>query len=167
MKKDSNADVLATVAIILFSVSPSEICNERTASLLGWMNGARQSSMTAENLVHSAQLLQWYKYGFGEGNYSHTSTANVRVSDIDLSSKSTVTLLAPTLMDLLNDKNAAPSSADTEALERMLFDQDDPFDLDESDCVNDTIESAPAHEEPTETPFICRSSVQWAVAKFV
>ncbi|CAK5274220.1 unnamed protein product [Mycena citricolor] len=167
VKKDSNADVLATVAIILFSISPSEICDERTASLLGWMNAARRSSMTAENLVHSAQLSQWYKHGLSEGNYQHTSTANIRVSNVDLSTETTVTLSAPTLMDLLNDQNVDPTVEDQEALEKMLFEQEDPFDLDECDRVDSTVNSEPAHVAPTQTPFITRMSTRWAVTDFV
>ncbi|CAK5284615.1 unnamed protein product [Mycena citricolor] len=167
LKHDSNADVLATVAIVLFSISPSEICDERTASLLGWTNSARRSSMTPKNLVYSAQLSQWYKNGFTEGEYQHTSTAHVCVSNVDLSTESDVTLSAPTLMDLLNDVNIDPSTEDQEALEKMLFEQEDPYDLEESDRVDNNVISESAHTNPTPTPFITRSSSRWAVADFV
>ncbi|KAJ6628293.1 hypothetical protein B0H10DRAFT_2428877, partial [Mycena sp. CBHHK59/15] len=94
---------------------PAELCDERTVSLMGWINAAHRSSMTPEHLIASAQLAQWYKFGLTEGNYKHTATANVKVSDVG--SSSTV-LSAPSLLDLLNDENIGPETVDQDALEK-------------------------------------------------
>ncbi|KAK7057889.1 ribonuclease H-like domain-containing protein [Favolaschia claudopus] len=145
LQRDSNADVLATVAIIVFSIMPSELCDERTASLLGWINAARRSSMTPEHLIATAQLSQWYKFGLTEGNYTHSAAANVKVSDVGSSSTVAST---PSLLDLLNDDNVAPQDVDREALEQALFNQPDPYDL-------------------AETERVIRSSNRWAVEDFV
>ncbi|KAJ7853279.1 hypothetical protein B0H14DRAFT_2580442 [Mycena olivaceomarginata] len=178
VSRDSNADVLSvshfaalqpteqadksvqTVAIIIFSIMPSELCDERTVSLLGWINAARRSSLTPEHLIACAQLLQWYKFGLSEGNYTHRATANVRVSDV--SSSSTV-LSTPSLFDLLNDTDIAPQDVDREALEKSLFDQPDPYDLDETDRVNAAISA----DQPDAPPSVQRSSTRWAVADYV
>ncbi|KAF9470487.1 hypothetical protein BDN70DRAFT_902068 [Pholiota conissans] len=64
LSRDSNANQLAKVAIKLFSISPSEICDERTASHLGWFNTARRSSMMPENLVTATKLYDYYVNGF-------------------------------------------------------------------------------------------------------
>ncbi|KAJ7062715.1 ribonuclease H-like domain-containing protein [Mycena amicta] len=155
-RQDSNADILGLVAIIVFSIMPSEICDERTASLLGWINAARRSSMSPEHLIACAQLSQYYKNGFTEGNYTHQSTANVKVSD--LGGAPVAVLSAPTLMDLLNEENVAPNAADREALEKALLEQQDPFDLEETERFDATIDA---------DTFVTRSSSRWGVAEFV
>jgi hypothetical protein len=40
------------------------------------------------------------------------------------------------LFDLLNDTDIAPQDVDREVLEKSLFDQPDPYDLDETNRVN-------------------------------
>lgn len=138
---------------------PSELCDERTASLLGWINAARRSSLTPEHLIACAQLSQWYKFGLTEGDYKHCATANVKVSQVG--SSSTV-LSTPSLLDLLNDDDVAPQDVDQEALEKALFDQPDPYDLDETDRVDTTISS-----DANVVPRVQRSATHWAVADFV
>ncbi|KAJ6576391.1 hypothetical protein B0H10DRAFT_1963463 [Mycena sp. CBHHK59/15] len=118
---------------------PSELCDERKVSFLGWINAARRSSMTPEHLIATAQLSQWYKFGLTEGNYTHSATANVKVSAVG--SSSTV-LSTPSLLDLLNDNDVAPQDVDREALEQALFNQPDPYDLAETDRVDNTISSS-------------------------
>ncbi|KAJ6613402.1 hypothetical protein B0H10DRAFT_2436507 [Mycena sp. CBHHK59/15] len=143
LRRDSNADVLATIAIIIFSIMPSELCDERTASLLGWINAARRSSLTPEHLIASAQLSQWYKFGLTEGNYTHSATGNVKVSDVG---SSYTVLSAPSLLDLLNDDDVSPQDVDREVLEQALFNQPDPYDLNETDRVDSTISADPIQE---------------------
>ncbi|KAJ7838802.1 hypothetical protein B0H14DRAFT_2588415 [Mycena olivaceomarginata] len=95
---------------------PSELCDERTASLLGWINAARRSSMTPEHLMYcDSQLSQWNKFGLTEGNYTHSATANVKVSAVG--SPSTIPS-TPSLLGLLNNDNVAPQEGDREALDR-------------------------------------------------
>ncbi|KAK7029203.1 hypothetical protein R3P38DRAFT_3516264 [Favolaschia claudopus] len=151
LQRDSNADILATVAIIVFSIMPSELCDERTASLLG--------SMTPEHLIATAQLSQWYKFGLTEGNYTHSAAANVKVSDVGSSSTVAST---PSLLDLLNDDDVAPQDVDREALEQALFNQPDPYDLAETDRVDSSINS---NTLPVAT--VIRSSTHWAVEDFI
>ncbi|KAJ7748145.1 hypothetical protein B0H14DRAFT_3604380 [Mycena olivaceomarginata] len=165
LRRDSNADVLVvrlpfpSVAVIIFSIMPSELCDERTASLLGWINAARRSSMMPEHLIATAQLSQWYKFGLTEGNYTHSATANVKVSAVG--SPSTI-LSTPSLLDLLNDDNVAPQEGDREALEQALFNQPDPYDLGETDRVEKTISSG-----LDAMPRVIRSATHWAVEEYV
>ncbi|KAJ7874180.1 hypothetical protein B0H14DRAFT_2569361 [Mycena olivaceomarginata] len=63
-------------------------------------------------------------------------TANVKVSAVG--SSSTI-LSTPSLLDLLNDDNVAPQDVDREALEQALFNQPDPYDLAETDRMDNTI----------------------------
>ena len=44
------------VAIKLFSVSPSEMCDERTASKLSAFNTAKRNGLTGPNIIRMAQL---------------------------------------------------------------------------------------------------------------
>ncbi|KAJ6489144.1 hypothetical protein DFH09DRAFT_1105493 [Mycena vulgaris] len=59
---------------------------------------------------------------------------NCRLGYCYRGSSSTV-LSAPSLLDLLNDDNIAPQDVDRKALEKALFEQPDPHDLDETDRV--------------------------------
>ncbi|KAH9940354.1 uncharacterized protein BXZ73DRAFT_98797 [Epithele typhae] len=161
----SGANVIALVAKIVFSIMPSEICDERMASLLGWMNSARRSSIAPENLVACAQLSQWYKFGLTEGSYKPAT--KVRVSKAAVSSQSTL-LSAPTLMDLVNEEDINPQDVDREALEEALFNQPDPYDLEETARMNATISSDPTRESHL-VPFqvTTRTSTRWAITDYV
>lgn len=112
--------------------------------------------MTPEHLIACAQLSQWYKFGLTEGNYVHTATANVKVSEVG--STSTI-LSAPTLLDLLNDDDVAPQDVDREALEKALFDVADPYDLDETARIDAAISAS--------APVVLRSTTHWAVAEYI
>ena len=121
------------VAVKIFSISPSEICDERTASCLGWFNAARRSSMTPEHLVNSAKLYDFYVNGFTDGTSTHT--ARVHLSKVAPSSSSAPAIhSAPSLMDLLNSDNVEPQ--DTAAMEELWFNNPDPYDLAEADRIH-------------------------------
>ena len=147
------------IAKFLFSIMLSELCDERTASLLGWINAARRSSMTPEHLIATAQLPQWYRFGLTEGEYKHRATANVKVSAVG--SSSTI-LSTPSLMDLLNDEDVSPQDVNREALEQALFNQPDLYDLSETDRVDNAISA-----EPGPVPMVVRSATHWAVEEFI
>jgi hypothetical protein len=66
-------------------------------------------------------------------------------------------------LDLLNDNDISPQDVDREALEKALFDRPDPYDLDETTRVDETISAEPASNEPR----VHRSSTLWAVADYV
>ncbi|KAJ6596755.1 hypothetical protein B0H10DRAFT_2232196 [Mycena sp. CBHHK59/15] len=111
--------------------------------------------MTPEHLIGMAQLSQWYKFGLNEGDYKHRATANVKVSNVG--SSSTV-LSMPSLLDLLNDNNIAPQDVNREALEKVIFDRPDPYDLDETDHIDAAILGVPR---------VQWSLTHWAVAEYV
>ncbi|KAJ7887647.1 hypothetical protein B0H14DRAFT_3721439 [Mycena olivaceomarginata] len=135
---------------------PSELCDERTVSLMVWINAARQSSMTLEHLIACTQLAQWFKFGLTEGNYKHKATGNVRVLDVG---SSLTVLSTPSLLDLPNDNNIGPETVDQDALEKALFDQPNPYNLTQTDCVDTTIS--------TSEPGVHHSLTLWAVAEYV
>ncbi|KAJ7635873.1 hypothetical protein B0H17DRAFT_1217242 [Mycena rosella] len=117
---------------------PSEIYDERTVSLMGWIDSARRSSMTPEHLIACAQLVQWFKFGLTKGSYTHKAMAKVKVSNIG---SSTMVLSTPSLLDLLNDDSIVPQ--DTER-------------------VDETISI-----DPTTVPRVQHSAMRWAVADYV
>jgi hypothetical protein len=179
--KDSNASVLGVinsslyffltlnmlmfyfqiVAIKVFSIMPSEICDERTASRLGWFNSARRSSMTADDLVDCAKLYDYYTYGYTDKPPAFSRPhAFVHVPEASQTPTATSAVRsAPTLLDLLHDTNmdmAAPTTtADHEALEELWFNPTDPYDLEEADrCALDV-------------PAVVRSTERFKIADYV
>ncbi|KAJ7794610.1 hypothetical protein B0H14DRAFT_2621746 [Mycena olivaceomarginata] len=62
LARDSNVKILGALAIKVFSIMPSEICDERTASRLGRFNSARTASMAPDSLVECAKLYDYYTY---------------------------------------------------------------------------------------------------------
>ncbi|KAJ7251942.1 hypothetical protein C8J57DRAFT_1520263 [Mycena rebaudengoi] len=60
--KDSNAYILALLGIKLFSVVPSEMCDERTASKLTATDTAKRNNLGPENLIRCAQLNQYWRF---------------------------------------------------------------------------------------------------------
>ncbi|KAF7344297.1 Zinc finger bed domain-containing protein 1-like [Mycena venus] len=134
LPNDSNATQIGRIAVKIFSIMPSEICDERTASRLGWFNAARRSSILPENLVDCSRLYDYYTNGIGEGNYSHE--ACVVLDEVISPSGTTQLRSAPSLMDLINEENISPSTVDKDALEELLFNHPDPYDLAESDRLD-------------------------------
>ncbi|KAJ7475427.1 hypothetical protein B0H11DRAFT_1321017 [Mycena galericulata] len=124
LSTDSNAQQIGKIAVKIFSILPSEICDERTASRLGWFNAARRASMLPENLIGCARLFDFYTNGISEGEYSHE--AHVQLNEVLTPAGTTLTKSAPSLMDLLNEDNISPSTIDKEALEELLFNHPDP-----------------------------------------
>ncbi|KAF8149065.1 hypothetical protein B0H34DRAFT_802591 [Crassisporium funariophilum] len=134
---DSNARLISQIAIKLFSISPSEICDERTASRLGWYNAARRSSITPEHLIDSTKLYDFYMNGFDEGKYTHTARVHLKpVNPGSTSSTNPHVRSAPSLMDLVNADDIEPASVDIAAEEQQLFNHPDPYDLAETDRVD-------------------------------
>ncbi|KAF7980497.1 hypothetical protein HWV62_37998 [Athelia sp. TMB] len=139
--KDSNASVLAILAIKLFSVSPSEMCDERTASKMSAFNTAKRNGLSPTHIVHLAQLQQHWTYGFEDPTYTHT--ASLRLPKANPSSA--IHLPAPTLQDLLN-----PTAAD----EDLLFNHPDPYG---AEFLNDGDESDSDEDTSTSPPIVTRS----------
>ncbi|KAF8146575.1 hypothetical protein K438DRAFT_1990481 [Mycena galopus ATCC 62051] len=157
---DSNAKQISRIAIKLFSILPSEICDERTASRLGWFNAARRSSILPENLVGCAQLYDFYTNGLSEGNYTHM--AHVALSEVfSPAPGTTLNRSAPTLMDLIHEENVCPSAVDKDALEELLFNHPDPYDLAETDRINFSDPSTLIN------PAVTRSTTTFAISEYV
>jgi hypothetical protein len=92
------------------------MCDERTASRLAAFNSAKRNGLSAENLIHMAQLHDYWTYGLDAPKSTHTATLH-----LPMSTPSHVHLPAPTLQDLMN-----PSSASDE-VEEPSFICDDPY----------------------------------------
>ena len=68
---------LQLLGIKLFSVSPSEMCDERTASKLANFNSAKRNGLSAQNLKYMAQLHDWWTYGLNAPTYTHTANLHL------------------------------------------------------------------------------------------
>ena len=112
---------------------PSEICDEHTASRLGWFNAARRSSILPENLVSCAQLYDYYTNGISEVDYTHQ--AHVVLDEV-LIATGTQSRSAQSLMDLIHEENISPSTVDQEAIDELLFNHPDPYDIAETERLN-------------------------------
>ena len=126
LAKDSGARILAVsdkfsiqssqklktsqiVAIKLFSVSPSEICDERTASKLSAFSTAKWNGLTGPNIIRMAQLQQYWNHGFSNPNYNHKARLTIPRSQTH---PTTIALPPPTLQDLLNPTPSMDDSDD-------------------------------------------------------
>ena len=145
------------IAIKLFSISPSEICDEHTASCLGWFNAAHPSSLTPEHLIDSTKLYDFYVNGFNEGKYTHTAQIHLTpVIQPNNTSANPTVFSAPLLMDLLNAENIEPADVDITGQEQQLFNHPDPYDLEEAECVDEALR-----------PTVIRSSFSFNIAKYI
>ncbi|KAJ7342943.1 hypothetical protein DFH08DRAFT_1011486 [Mycena albidolilacea] len=143
---------------------PPTICQgpmQQTSSFDG------QSDCHLSINVYIPPPMTWYKFGLTEGNYTHSATANVKVSAVGSSS----TILSPSLLDLLNDDDVAPQDIDRETVEQALFNQPDPqtdcsfedrldssLDLADTDRVDNAISSS-----ADTIPSVIGSFTHWAV----
>ncbi|KAJ6568148.1 hypothetical protein B0H10DRAFT_2238285 [Mycena sp. CBHHK59/15] len=106
--------------------------------------------------IACARLYDYYTNGISEGAYSHE--AHVVLSEVLApTAGTTLTKSAPSLMDLIHEVNVSPSEIDKEALEELLFQHPDPYDLAETERV-DLSDPRPA---------MARSSTVFAVADYV
>jgi hypothetical protein len=134
------------------------MCDERTASRLGWFNAARRSSINPENLIDSAKLYDYYVNGLNDSS-KYTHTARVHLSKPGSSSRTSsapATHSAPTLMDLVNADNIEPQEVDMSALEEQWFNHPDPYDLSETERVDEELQAT-----------IIRTSQRFDVADYV
>jgi hypothetical protein len=118
------------VAIKLFSVSPSEMCDERTASKLSAFNTAKRNGLTGPNIIRMAQLQQYWNHGFNNPNYNHKARLTIPKSQTH---PTTIILPPPTLQDLLNpvdgpgdsDHLSSPTTTTAEEMYGAMFDEGD------------------------------------------
>ena len=131
------------ITIKMFSISLSEICDERTTSCLGWFNATRRSCITPKNLIDSAKLYDYYVNGFNDSSKS-AHTARVHLSKSGPSShisSAPATHSAPTLMDLVHADNVEPQDADISVLEEQWFNHPDLYDLSETEHVDEELQA--------------------------
>ncbi|KAJ6461200.1 hypothetical protein DFH09DRAFT_1348149 [Mycena vulgaris] len=145
-QNNPDASQLAKLGIKLFSVSASEMCDERTASKMGMWSTAKRNGLGPFSIIDMGILEKYWKYGFNSGNvYTHTARLNLDQYDIEAGPPRT--LPVPTLQDLLN-----PIPMATDPSEDSLFNNPDPYghvalDEDEESDAED-VEMAEADPSP-------------------
>ncbi|KAE9389124.1 hypothetical protein BT96DRAFT_1025171 [Gymnopus androsaceus JB14] len=61
LQRDSNASIIAVLAIKIFSILVNSMMDERTNSNLTWFNSALRGNQTVETLIDMIQIGQWYR----------------------------------------------------------------------------------------------------------
>ena len=79
----------------MFSVSPSEMCDEHTASRLSTFNSTKCNDLSTENLVNMAQLHDHWAYGLKSPTYMHIASLILTKLKAFTSKKPFVFLLLP------------------------------------------------------------------------
>jgi hypothetical protein len=115
--------------------------------------------MLPENLIGCARLYDFYTNGISEGEYTHE--AHVVLNEVISPAGTIQNRSAPSLMDLLNEENISPSTVDKEALEELLFNHPDPYDLAETDRLN--------LNDPLEAtgPAVTRTQTVFAISEYI
>ncbi|KAJ7107388.1 hypothetical protein C8R44DRAFT_885404 [Mycena epipterygia] len=117
-----DATQIAKLGIKLFSVSPSEMCDERTASKMAAWSTAKRNGLGPDNIINMGILEKYWKYGFSTSNiYTHTSCLSLDTLD-GTTPPPTKIPPAPTLQDLLNPIPLTPNPS-----EATLFNNPDPY----------------------------------------
>ena len=113
------------------------MCDEHTASKMSAFNTAKRNGLTGPNIIHMAQLQQYWNHGFSDSNYNHKARLTIPKSQTH---PTMIVLPSPTLQDLLNpapDMNgsgdvnddmseSAPTSSSTaEEMYGAVFDEGD------------------------------------------
>ena len=96
--------------------------------------------MTPEHLVDSAKLYDYYVNGFDDGKYSHRARVHLPTIPTSVTTSAPIVYSAPTILDLLNTENVEPSDVDIAAIEDRLFNHPDPYDLDETERVDEALQ---------------------------
>ena len=130
------------LAIKLFSVSPSEMCDECTASCLSTFNSARCNGLSAENMVRMAQLQDHWTYGLEASTSTHTAALQLPKTG---NTAQSLHLPAPQLQDLLNP---APLDSSDNLNSEPTFMFKDPYG---ASLLDDDNDSETEGDEPTIT----------------
>ncbi|KAJ6459311.1 hypothetical protein C8R45DRAFT_942337 [Mycena sanguinolenta] len=152
---NSDASQIAKIAIKLFSVSPFEMCDERTASKTTAWSTAKRNGLGPVNIIQMGILEKYWKYGLTNNRvYAHFARLNLDNFDTTRPPPTRI-LPPPTLQDLLNPVPVNP--VQSAAAEALLFDNPDPYgNMDED-------------EDEYEFPAVVRSSTarRLAIEDFV
>ncbi|KAJ3744280.1 hypothetical protein DFH05DRAFT_1525301 [Lentinula detonsa] len=141
LQKDSGAKYLSNVGIKVFSITPSEICDERQASRLGWLDNARRASITPENLINSAKMYECFAFGLDEKPSAHKARHRHFMT--------------------LNSENVDPTSLNKATLEDSWFNNPDPYDISEVDRADET------EAEALLDMSTVRSSTRFAISQYI
>ena len=121
------------------SVSPSEMCDERTASKLSAFNSTKRNGLSPANLINMAKLQDYWRYGLGSPGSEHSATLKLPKAPKSTS----VHLPAPTLQNLLNPAppNEEPEFliADPYGVQALGAEEDDEEDGPVIICDSDLI----------------------------
>ncbi|KAJ7503587.1 ribonuclease H-like domain-containing protein [Mycena galericulata] len=150
---NSDASQLAKLGIKLFSVSPSEMCDERTASKMTANSTAKRNGLAADNIIQMGILEKYWKYGFTTSNV-YTHTARLVLDDFTAeTAPPTSNFPAPTLQD--------PFPIDVDSSEDTLFNNPDPYGQAAlSDDEDDADEDAETVMAPTPEPTAPRLAIE-------
>lgn len=138
---------LQILGIKLFSVSPSEMCDECTASKMMAFNTARHNGLSGDHIIQMAQLQQHWTCSLDTPKFMH----NAHLKLLKTKPATTIHLPTPTLTDLLN-----PTAADKE----FMFNHPDPYgalemsdeEEDEEGTSMDASSTQPVPTTTTTTP---------------
>ncbi|KAJ6590906.1 hypothetical protein B0H10DRAFT_1960891 [Mycena sp. CBHHK59/15] len=134
LAKDSNANVLARLGIKFFSVAPSEMPDERTASKLTAMSTAKRNNLGGSNLVRLAQLNQYWRYGFGSLEIKrHCQKVRLELPTANRKPSDPIVTGIPTLRDLLNADSVDNQPVD----EQALFNHPDPYGINDMEVMEE------------------------------
>ena len=120
------------IGIKLFAVSPSEMCDEHTASKMSAFSTAKRNGLSGLNIIHMAQLQQYWTSGIRQSDSKYTHTVHLNLPKPQTQPTS-ITLLAPTLQDLLNP---VPTDTLDDPFGSELLDDDDNSSDDDEAPVN-------------------------------
>ncbi|KAF7327065.1 hypothetical protein MKEN_00281800 [Mycena kentingensis (nom. inval.)] len=162
LEGDPRATVIAPLGIKVNSVSPSEMCDERTASRMTAMNTAKRNKLTGQHIIQMAQLQQHWTYGLEAPKTTHT--ARLALPDALPTTGKPTYLPTPRLDDLLNPATDADMATDAARFEESLFNAPDPYHL-ESLSDDDEDDDAPA-VKPME-PEIMRGAPRLGIENLV
>ncbi|KAF5331490.1 hypothetical protein D9758_017621 [Tetrapyrgos nigripes] len=149
VEKDSNAHLLAKIGRKLFSVLPSEMPDERSASKMTAFSTSKRNRLSATNIIETVQLQNYWRYGFKKEVYSDHHAHLTLPKGTPSASSGPIEYPAPTLEDLLNPIPENPGAIN----EDILFDPADLYG------VNELVEESDDDDDDLEfTPQVIRTS---------
>ena len=123
------------IAVILFSVSPSEMCDECTASKMSSYSTAKRNGLSGANIIRMAQLQQYWTDGIGGTTSKHTHKAHLTLPESQTQASS-ITLPAPSLQDLLNpDQANEDSTVETDPYGAEFLEDDEDNTVDNTPVI--------------------------------
>ncbi|KAL0070992.1 hypothetical protein AAF712_001550 [Marasmius tenuissimus] len=120
-RETSSCNNSKIVRVKLFLVSPSEMCDEQTASRLTALSTAKRNRLSGIHIIQSAKLQLHWTHGLGKTSSKHQVHLEVPKEQKSTREIQYRQLPTPTLSDLLNP---------TPANEETLFNVSNPYSPD-------------------------------------